>query len=282
MQRLLIAGAGYLGLALAERLAKKYEIILARRTASKGGPFQTIACDFADPQTLKNLPEVDAVYYAASADDGSDAAYERVYLNGLKNLVDQVKLQRHPPRFFLASSTSVYSAKKGELVDESSQELEQESASRFIVSGENYLKASGLNGAILRCGGIYGPGREGYVRRVSERLEPLMPNVEQWTNRIHRDDAVGMVEFLLEKDRAAGIEVFNSVDLKPEKREDVIAWLLGELHIDRFSLAVDESKVAKRGHKRVLSDKIQALGYTFAYPSFREGYAPLVAALRKG
>lgn len=280
MKRILIAGAGYLGLALAERLSKKYEVILARRTPSQNGPFQTVACDFSDPGTLKHLPAVDAVYYAASADDGSDEAYERVYFKGLRNLVDQVKSQSHPPRFYLASSTSVYAAKNGEVVDETTANLERESASRFIVAGEDYLKASGLNGAILRYGGIYGPGREGYVRRVADRLEALMPNVEQWTNRIHRDDAAGMVEFLLEKDLSPGIHVFNSVDLKPETREVVFAWLLQELGIDRSLIAVDESTVAKRGHKRVLSSKIQALGYLYQYPSFREGYAPLVAALR--
>ncbi|RYZ54748.1 MAG: NAD-dependent epimerase/dehydratase family protein, partial [Proteobacteria bacterium] len=134
MQRILIAGAGYLGLALAERLSQKYEVLLARRTPSQSGPLKTFACDFSDGETLKDLPPVDAVYYAASADDGSDAAYERVYWKGLKNLVDQVKTQSHPPRFYLASSTSAYAAKHGEEVDETSSELERESASRFIVA----------------------------------------------------------------------------------------------------------------------------------------------------
>ena len=283
MAKILIAGAGYLGLALADCLSRDtagtHEIVLARRSARPSPGLKTITCDFTDSASLKDLPVVDAIYYAVAADDSTDLAYEKSYLVAVRNLVEHYQKRGINPRFYLSSSTSAYSAKQGEIVTEDSVGLAQSGPSRFIVAGEKFLCASGLEGAVLRYGGLYGPERTSFVRRIQEGQEPLKPNAQQYTNRIHRDDAVGIVAFLMGREDP-GMAVINAVDLRPELRDDVIRWVLAELGISVEDCPVDHSTELRRGHKRVVSDKLQKMGYPFLFPSFREGYGPLLSQMR--
>lgn len=268
--RILVAGAGYLGLAFAE-ISKGSEVTLARRSPKTTEGFRTVACDFTDPSTFEVLPEVDCIYYAVAADGASEEAYEKAYFVGLRNLVDHYQKQDKKPAFFYSSSTSVYAAADGEPCFEDSP-LVETGLSRFMVEGERYLLNSALRGTVLRYGGLYGPGRTSFLRRVSEGLESLTPQYPHYTNRIHQADAVRMVAFLYEQ-KAEGI--FNAVDQAPALRDDVIRFVAQEVGIDPSTLPISEQKPT-RGHKHVRSDKIQKLGYSFEVPSYREGYRPLI------
>jgi nucleoside-diphosphate-sugar epimerase len=264
--RILVAGAGYLGKAFAGRMSGS-EITLARRSPVEVVGMRTISCDFSSRASLAALPPVDLVYFAVAADGFSETSYELSYFTCLKNLVDQYQEQPVPPTFVYSSSTSVYAAKDGEACTENSP-LTDSGPSRFIAAGENYLLESRLKSIVVRYGGIYGPGRDNFVRRVRDRLEPLTPTVPQYTNRIHQFDAVDIVRFLFERGCSG---VFNAVDEAPSLRDDVIAFLASEMGLD-LSTYPRGPTAMPRGHKRVLSDKLQALGYRFVYPSFREGY----------
>ena len=115
MARVLIAGAGHLGLALAERLkTNHHEIILARRSPQTTAGMTSVMCDFGDKPTLKSLPEVVAIFYAAAADESTEMAYQRAYSDGVKNLLAHYQAFEHKPQFYLSSSTSVYAATRGQ------------------------------------------------------------------------------------------------------------------------------------------------------------------------
>ncbi|MEK7854608.1 MAG: hypothetical protein AAB288_00845, partial [Acidobacteriota bacterium] len=180
-------------------------------------------------------------------------------------------------RFYLSSSTSAYAATQGEIVTEETTELSQKGSSRFIVKGERLLLDSGLDGAVLRYGGIYGPGRTSMIRRIRDRMETLTPNAVQYTNRIHCDDAAAIVAYVMEK--SSGMEIFNAVDAQAIPRDDVIAWVAKELGMAIEDYPKDLSVRKSKPHKRVISAKLRAIGYPYLYPSFREGYAPLIATL---
>ncbi len=281
MQRILIAGAGYLGFALAESLFRSpldYEVYLARRTPFDSEGFKTIACDFSEASSLRDLPEVDAIYYAVSADGATETAYERAYSLGVKNLIDHYKSRSIRPKFYFSSSTSVYAAKAGEIVTEDRSEVSSEGMSRFIVAGERSVLTSGFEGAVLRYGGIYGPDRTSFLRRVRDGLEVLTPNADHFMNRIHRDDAIGIVAFLLRLEDQ-GMKLINAVDLEPTKRDEVITWILSQSHTESAEYPKDFTQEPTRNHRRVLSAKLQALGYRYVYPSYKEGYKELLSQL---
>ena len=273
--RILVGGAGYLGLAFAE-ICRGSEVTLARRSPKATEGFRTIACDFTDPSSFGVLPEVDCIYYAVAADEASEEAYRKAYLDGLKNLVDHYQKQDNRPAFFYSSSTSVYAASEGQICYEASPLVER-GLSRFMVEGERYLLNSALRGTVLRYGGLYGPGRTSFLRRVKDGLESLTPQSPQYTNRIHQADAVRMVAFLYER-KSQGI--FNAVDQAPALRDDVIRFVAEELGLFVSELPISEQSLS-RGHKQVRSDKIQKLGYSYEVPSYREGYRVLIQSLER-
>lgn len=268
--RVLVAGAGYLGLAFAQSL-RGCDVTLARRSPQTVAGMRTVVCDFTDPSSLWDLPEVDWIYYAVAADEATEEAYEKAYLSGLKNLVDVYQLRTVKPAFFYSSSTSIYAASKGEICDESA-EVVGAGLSRFMVEGERYLLNSNLQGTVLRYGGIYGPKRTSFLRRVRDGVEALTPNFVHYMNRIHQADAVGMVTFLYER-KASGI--YNAVDERPSVRDEVICFVADELGMDLNDYPRSDQK-PPRGHRRVLADKIQKLGYPYQVPSYREGYRALM------
>lgn len=271
--RILVAGAGYLGLAFAE-ISKGSDVTLARRSPKASEDFRTVTCDFTDPSSFGALPEVDCVYYAVAADEATEAAYQKAYFQGLKNLVDHYEKQSEKPAFFYSSSTSVYAASEGELCYEDSP-LVQGGLSRFMAEGERYLLDSKLRGTVLRYGGLYGPGRTSFLKRVQQGLESLTPQSPHFTNRIHQADAVGMVAFLFERQEPG---IFNAVDREPSLRDDVVRFVAEELGLEASKLPIADQKIG-RGHKQVRSDKIQKLGYSFEVPSYREGYRALIRSL---
>lgn len=271
--RLLIIGAGYIGQALADRVQSQWDVFTARRSPREDR--NSVVCDVSRPETLKDLPDVDAIFYAVAADESSDEAYKKAYADGLGNVL--AAYARRRPRFILASSTSVYAENQGGWVHEDDGVLVTTGPSRFIVEGEKALLASGFPGAILRFGGLYGPGRTAFARRILNREEPLSRGVSAFANRTHRDDAIGIAAFLLD-DKSPAMRVINAVDSEPAGRNEVILWMLDHLGMDRQGYPEVEGPVKglHRGHKRISNERIRKLGYSFLYPSYREGYAALL------
>lgn len=276
---ILIVGAGYVGGSLADRLlAEGREVIILRRRAEHPPGSRLIQADLADGATLQGLPSCAQVVYCAAADSGSEEAYERAYLTGLRNLLQALP---SPPHVLYVSSTSVYAEAQGGWVDEDDSRLVRHGPSRFIVAGEEFAKEASSAATILRFGGIYGPGRSYFLRRVASGQELLYTGPVQYSNRIHRDDCVGILLHLLGRRDLWGT-VYNGVDSEATDRNRVIHWMAEQLGRPLESLARtdDSSLIPHRGNKRISNRKILASGYTYQYPSFREGYRELLDEFR--
>ncbi len=278
MAKLLIAGAGYLGQALADRAlaAGKHDVSVLRRRAVEWPGVNSIQADLLQPETLKVLRDVEDIVYCASADASDEESYRRIYQDGLQNLVHVVQAQGGYRRLVYISSTSVYAEANGAVVDESDQNLAQKGPSRFMVSGEKILMQGKGDYSILRMGGIYGPGRTYFLRRVKEGAERIYAKGGVYSNRIHRDDCVGMILHVLAGEAAR--QVYNGVDCEAADRNEVIRWMAGQMGIDPSTLQStdDLKRIAARGNKRISNQKILAAGYRFLYPTYREGYQALL------
>ncbi len=100
---------------------------------------------------------------------------------------------------------------------------------------------------------------------------------EHFTNRIHRDDAAGILERLVLAD-APRHTCYLAVDDDPADEAEVLRYLAERLAVPEPPLAESESERAPRaGSKRCKNARIKADGYSFEYPSFREGYAAMLA-----
>ncbi|WP_247728312.1 SDR family oxidoreductase [Halovivax limisalsi] len=286
-----ILGCGYVGLELGRQLLERGDEVWGVRRSADGldrveaAGIRPVRADVTDRSTLEAVPDVDALVYAVSSGGRDAAAARERYVEGLETVLAAVGARPDPPdRLVYTSSTGVYGDHDGDWVDESTPiRPATERASVLANAEEIVLNAGdrwGINGTVARLAGIYGPGRY----RIDRYLDG--PVLDGYRNTIHRDDAAGAVAHLLATD-AARDEVVLVVDDEPVSRWAFADWLAErcgrpsppkETVADRLA-GDDRSERARRRvrtNKRCSNDRLVSLGYTYRYPTYREGYRGVV------
>ena len=118
--------------------------------------------------------------------------------------------------------------------------------------------------AVLRLAGIYGPGRTALVDRVRSGK----PVGNEWTNRIHVDDAAAAIVHLMTM--ASPERLYIGVDREPARIGDVADFLADRLGV-AHCLRTEGPQ-----NKRLSCGKLVDTGFTHRFPDFRSGYAALV------
>jgi nucleoside-diphosphate-sugar epimerase len=282
MAKVLIAGCGYVGSALGAALVADGDVVygLRRRVVSLPAGVQPIEADLAVAKTLRDLPGgLDFVVYAASPGGPDDALYRTAYVEGLGRLLEALAAQRqNPRRIFLLSSTSVYGQEKGEWVDEASPTEPRDFRGRRILEAEALLSAAEQAATVVRLGGIYGPQRTGLIERVRSGRAVFPRGAPRYTNRIHRDDCAAALRHLMRL--PAPEPLYLGVDCEPVDDATVLRWLAGAIGAPEPRVETGPGEPQRGGNKRCRNDRLLASGYSFRYPTFREGYAALLAKLR--
>jgi nucleoside-diphosphate-sugar epimerase len=276
-RRVLLAGVGYVGSRAAEILVEQgYEVFVLRRSAIPIPGTHLVQADLLNPESLRHLPACQHVVYCAAADGGGDLAYEQIYLNGLRNLLESYRLQAVVPQVIFTSSTSVYAEAQGGWVEEATAELVKQGPSRFLVAAEDYLREGPWNATILRFGGIYGPARTSFLQRVQNRKEFLWDGPSLYSNRIHRDDCARVIVWSLQNPNVWG-QTLSAVDDDPAERNSLILWMCQLLGINPEELKRTSifAEIPHRGNKRVSNRRLREAGFEFLYPTYREGYREL-------
>ncbi|MCA9669131.1 MAG: NAD-dependent epimerase/dehydratase family protein [Myxococcales bacterium] len=289
MQRALIAGCGYVGTALARELgADGVEVLALRRSAQAALPgVHWLAADLGDAAQLERAlaahagaREVDTVFFTAAASSHDEAGYRAIYVEAQRNLIAALgALGAAPRRYLFTSSTGVYGQTDGSLVDETSPTEPTAFSGRVMCEAEALLRELAWPSVALRLGGIYGPGRTRLIESV-RRGSVTLPRETLYTNRIHRDDCAGALRHLAGVAHDGGVLAINGVDAEPAPQAEVLAFIaaLCGVPAPEPSEAAPAAR-ARGGNKRVSSARLLASGYTLRYPSYREGYRALVAAM---
>jgi len=272
MPRLLIAGCGYLGQAVAELfLAANWEVEGWTISPESAGqlstkPYLVRSVDISKRKDVRAKAEnFDAVIHSASTRGGNAAAYRHVYLEGAKNL-----LQRFGgSRMLFVSSTTVYPQKAGESVTETSLAEPRHETGKILREAENLVLAS--RGIVSRLAGIYGPGRSSLLRKFLSGQAVIDPQNDRFVNQIHRDDAAAAIQLL--SHNGAASQIYNVVDDAPILQNECYQWLAAKLNRPVPPVGRSALKARKRGesNKRVSNAKLRALGWTPRYPSFADG-----------
>lgn len=286
--RVLIVGPGYVGLALGRELVQRgHEVFGLRRHGDatgelKAAGMQTIVGDITRIETLLDLPsQFDWVANCVSSSFGGADDYRRVYLQGARNLLTRLE-QTPPAKFVYTSSSGVYGQNDGSLVDETAPTEPAAETSRVLVETERVLLAAARErnfpAVVLRVAGIYGPGRSWWLSQFLAGEARMEGEGGRTMNMIHRDDVAGCIIAALEHGTPG--EVYNATDNEPVTQREFLAWLAAQLNRPlppSVPESVDSNR--KRGvtNKRISNRKLtELLGYSFRYPTFREGYASIL------
>ncbi len=275
----LVAGCGWLGTAIARRLVARGERVTGiRRDAARAASLaafgvEPLAVDLAAPGAEERLPRVDAIVACQAAGSDGEAAYRAAYLDANRTLLRAAALSG-ARSFVYTGSTGVFGQRDGSDVDEATPPAPSSPTAAVLVEAERLvLGAAGaaLRTAVVRLSGLYGPGRTGIVERVRSGALALGPGDDAWMNFCHQEDAVSFVLAALE--RAGPGAIHHGSDEAPARRREVVEWIAR-----RIGVAPKTSAAAPPGpNRRVLSAATrEALGLTLAYPSFRDGLAPVL------
>jgi nucleoside-diphosphate-sugar epimerase len=273
----LVAGAGFVGGPLIGELIRRGERALSLRRSAHEVESGALAlrADLLDRASLDAAlagQRVERLVFLASPGGGDVLAYQRIYLEGLGNVLD-VLLSRGPlARALVVTSTAVYAQEDGEWVDETSPALGQGTA-RVLLEGEALLASRVSQSSAVRLAGIYGPGRDRMIRAVREGRARI-PAEPRWTNRIHRDDAAAALAHLVCREREPA-PIYIGVDDEPAQLGDVYRWLAQELPAPEPAVGDDE-RVPRSGSKRARNARLRETGWTPRYPSYREGYRSML------
>ena len=254
-----------------------------RRDGIGGRPVAMLLFDgvSASHQLVAAILQADALLISAAPAEGRDPV--------LATLDDEIARAPRLRSVVYLSSLGVYGDSGGAWIDEraeviaagarrGSARVEAELAWQALGARRNTLVA------ILRLGGIYGPGQNGMVRLLRGTVHRIA-KPGHVSNRIHVYDIAQAIEAAFAR-RADG--VFNVVDDEPAPPSDQIAFAAHLLAIDpppeipyaQASKSVPPFALSfYDGCIRARNDKLKTvLGVKLRYPTYRDGLRALYQA----
>ncbi|MDN6333054.1 MAG: NAD-dependent epimerase/dehydratase family protein [Micrococcaceae bacterium] len=268
----LMAGCGDVGTEAGLRFAALGHRVVGWRRSPEvlPGAIEPVVADLTGE--LPPVPADTSIVVVAPAAGARNAdAYRQVYREGLANVLNALERDGvRPERIILVSSTAVYPNVDGAWMDEVSPVDPPTATAAVLCETEELLAARAPQGTVLRLSGIYGPGRTRLIDQVrTGEVDPSVPGL--YTNRIHRDDAAGAIVHLATAVDAPG-PLYLGVDEEPVSQLQVLSFLAGRLGMP-WQEAPSPGEPAG---KRLRGDLLRASGYTYSYPSYREGYAAVL------
>ncbi|MCC6295773.1 MAG: SDR family oxidoreductase [Pseudomonadales bacterium] len=278
MARVLLAGCGDLGTALAARLVAAGHRVTALKRTPPAPPVPGV--DYRCADLTREAPDLagatfDQAFVILAPGARDAAAYQALYVHGIARLAET--FAGRVGHWFFVSSTSVYGQRHGEWVDEDSPTEPATATARCLLAAERRLAASGAPATTIRFSGIYGPGRERLLRQIAAG-EPVQYDPPTYTNRIHREDCIGALE-LLHRRALEGrplAPVYLASDDCPAPLGTVARGLASALGLPPPPPQAGTGEQ----NKRCRNDRIKALGHRLQFPDWHAGYLPLIAARR--
>lgn len=302
----LIVGCGYLGQRVARLWREQGDVVYAvTRSHQRADEFRAqgwrpVIADILDPvaiaaavgNAIRTADSLATVLFAVGYDRHANASIREVYVDGLRNVCDALGDRANRLRSFVyISSTGVYGRVDGDWVDESSPCVPTRDGGRACLEAEQRLREGSWSDRviILRCAGLYGPGRTPLAAAI-QAGEPIAAPADGFLNLIHIDDAADIAVWAA--DRLPAPDLLNVADGHPVVRREYYEELARILQapppvfappspitaspISASATGAAATRVAATraagGDKRVRSDRLLAkFPRPLRYPSYREG-----------
>ena len=280
--RILIAGCGDVGRALANLLCDNHVVYALRRSKRNyENSIHSIQADLLNPDSLKALPAVDIVVYCLApgpqdSNKSIEQRYQETYIDGFRHLVNA--LTHTPKRIFFTSSTSVYAQGNHEWVNEESPTEPLSIKGQLMLKAEQQALNNLVPATVVRFSGIYAFNRLYFLKQVMQgKVSPMQPI--KYTNRIHRDDCARVLAHLINLVfQQKPIEsIYLASDDEPAGIGEVSHYLAAASNSAIKSLSEARSTPSKRCD----NNRLKASGFVFQYPNYKAGYHSILQQLAK-
>jgi nucleoside-diphosphate-sugar epimerase len=294
MPTLMCLGFGYCARHYVAQLGGRFErIVGTTRTTERASALaaQSFGGRTVEMLVFDGKPPFDAVAAAIASADAIlvSAAPGETGDPFLAVLSEQIASAPRLASVTFLSTLGVYPDSGGAWIDETTEVVRGRARrGNARIEAEQAWQAlgrrRGLPVAILRLGGIYGPGQNAMLRLL-RGVAQRVAKPGHVSNRIHVDDIAQAIDAAFAR-RADGI--FNIVDDEPASPSDQVAFaaeLLGIVppaeipyadaaqHLSPFALSFYDGCIRAR------NDKLKTvLGVSLRYPNYRDGLRALHAA----
>ncbi len=263
----LIVGCGYVGSQLKKLLHSHNWDVTGIKRSKENGDKTTLSIDIKRKFSLKE--KYDFVFYMISPNSRTEECYKEAFEKGVSNTLQALKESLQKPSFIFVSSTSLFAENSGKRVTESSAIETDSFSKKYLNIGEQLVKKSGLHFTVVRFSGIYGPNRYRLIDRLKDGTALLKKN-PVISNRIHLADCAGILCHLTTlKERKT---LYIASDSHPTPYNDVLIWLSKKLELDPPREEISSKSSRHMSNKICSNELLIQSGYTFIYPSFREGF----------
>lgn len=262
-KKIAIIGLGWLGEALAISLNKKgYEISGSSTSADavlklSKHPFYVGKIELQPTKIVGDWDTFifDSDYLIINIPPKRIDNIEEIYFNQICQITKNT--QKHIKVIFV-SSTAVYGA-RATAITELDEPLPTKASGVAVLKAENEItRYFGDNAAIVRLAGLIGPDRHPGKFLAGKRV---LKNAASQVNLIHRDDCIGLIEAIIEKDCFG--EIFNGCATKHPKREDYYKNAAKILNLEQPIFESSEISSEKKIIDNSKSKKV--LNYTYKF-----------------
>ena len=277
MAKIMVMGCGDVGMGLAERLvASGHEVTGVRRTLqTQSSEVNFIQADVTNAEQVEALNFcVDGLVYILSPTGRDISAYKDVFKTGVEQVLSAAKQQNPALPIFFISSTRAYAQQQGEWVNEHSATEPADERGQILLEAEGKFLAFNKHTTVIRFSGIY--GRSNYFINQLKKGAEIQKEPPYYTNRIHREDCIGVLEFLITKQlHGEHLErIYVASDHDPAEKWKVASYIRKKLGLASCSGQVLD-KTASR-NKRIDSRQLIEAGYQFMYETYKQGYEAVI------
>jgi nucleoside-diphosphate-sugar epimerase len=260
------------------RSADEMTALTPRRFGARAVQMQLFDGNTASPEVHAAIAGAEALLISAAPADGVDPV--------LAVLEDDILRASALRTIVFLSTLGVYADSNGAWIDESAEVIpdlaRRGSARRKAEMAWQALGARReLPVAIMRLGGIYGPGQNAMIR-LQRGAAHRVAKPGHVSNRVHVFDVAQAIDAAFER-RIDGI--INVVDDEPTSPSEHIAFAAGLMGIEppaeipfaqAHKVMTPFALTFYEGCIRARNDKLKnVLGVTLRYPTFREGLRAL-------
>ncbi len=287
----LIAGAsGYVGSQLAERLlsaghrvrglVRNSDTPLVERLASRGMAVWT--GDLTSPDSLVGVADgVDYVYNLTSRLVIENGSVRRTFVDGNQHLIAACSRARTVKAYVFTSNVAPYGDAGDALVSEDHPIAPTHALGAVMVEAEQTIMRAAREhrfpAIILRCGSIYGPGRD-LVDAVEQGMATLYGDGRNFVSHIHIEDLLAILVAVATDGQPGAI--YNVGDDQPMRQIELLREVrqrLGMVPPRAFSPAAALAAGLDPAIVGMLTASVRLdnsrlrhdLGLTLRYPSVR-------------